>query len=85
LNIYKNKLAFLGKMSYEACILYSMHIQEAIKKKVPEEEMDKMYLTYGYLAAHYEISQNYSYEAKDALLKVYKIAKRRLKEKKNSL
>ncbi len=71
-------------MSYEACIEYSMRIQEAIKNKVPEEEMDKMYITYGYLAANYEIANNYSPEASAALFKVYKIARRRLKEKKKS-
>ncbi len=82
--IYKNKLPFLGKMSYEDCIEYSMRIQEAIKKKVSDDEMDKMHLTYGYLATYYEISQNYSYESRDALLKVYTIARKRLKEKKKN-
>jgi hypothetical protein len=71
-------------MSYEACIEYSMLILEAFKKNVPEEEMNKMHLTYGYLAAEYEIAHNNSPEATDALFKVYKIARRRLKEKKKS-
>jgi hypothetical protein len=70
-------------MSYEECVQYYASILKAMKKKVPQDEIDKMHLIYGFMAANYEFSQNYDPKATTALLNIHNELKRRKMEKKN--